>query len=97
MKTIKLIFAVFLLTSISTEIRAQSNSKPSTGLGSNVPNPNSDDKAAQIQNTPHIIDDSGEKVYFLANPSTKDQQPVQQPVDRSSNVPAKGNAKNDPE
>jgi hypothetical protein len=93
MKTILRFSFAILLTSVSTEILAQANTNPAADIGSNVPDPNSDEKAAQIQNTPFIIDDNGEKVYFLVTPSIQGQ-PIQQPNERRSEIPAKGKCKN---
>lgn len=81
MKTIIVLFATILLTSVASEIRAQANTGSLVQQDSSVPNPNSNEKAAQIQNTPYVIDDNGQKVYFLVNPSQKNQS-IQRPEER---------------
>jgi hypothetical protein len=77
--------AAFLFTFVASEVCAQANTSPSVQLDSSVPDPNSDEKAAQIQNTPFVIDDNGEKLYFLVNPSPK-KQPMQRSEERPIDV-----------
>ncbi|MFM7079982.1 MAG: hypothetical protein ACKOYC_09370 [Bacteroidota bacterium] len=96
MKTIIVVFATILLTSFASKIHAQSNAGSFVQQDSSVPNPNSEEKAAQIQNAPYVIDDNGQRVYFLVNPSTKNQ-PIQRPEERQLDTTGKGVNKSDPE
>lgn len=73
MKTISFFCSMLLWLAFSADVNAQSNTAAQE-LSTDTPGSNID-LTVPVPEPPHVIGDDGQKVYFLANPSTTPKEP----------------------